>query len=178
MAKKKVSARVVEAIDKKYELILIFQPDLLETATEKKLKVFEKFLTENRGSIDMKDNWGKRKLAYKIGKFSSGTYVVYNLTLPTTFNKELDEYLRIDKDIIRFLQINIKKDYVYKKFEEEDQRPEKEENSVNRGHNSNSHKASSKGDIKANIKDKGKKADAGSLDDKLGEIIGGGDIKI
>ncbi len=53
MAKKKDAARVVEAIDKKYELMLVLQPDLLESATEKKLKDFEKYLEENGGKVDM-----------------------------------------------------------------------------------------------------------------------------
>lgn len=180
MAKKKEVARVVEPIDKKYELMLVLQPDLLESAVEKKLREFEKFLTDNGGEVEMKDNWGKQKLAYKIGKYNAGTYVVLNVTLPTTFNRELDEHVRIDKDIIRFLHISLKDNYSYTKFEEEKvvEEPKKEAPSTSRRPVTTTHKASSKEVVTTEIKDKGKKADADSLDDKLDKLLEGDDLKI
>lgn len=180
MAKKQVVARVIDAIDKKYELMLVFQPELLESATEKKLREFEKYLEENGGKVDMKDNWGKRKLAYKIGKHASGTYVVYNVTLPTTFNQELDEHLRIDKDIIRYLHVSLKDDYNYTKFEEEKVIAEdpKKDASNNYRKPAATHRAASKDAGTTDVKDKGKKADASSLDDKLDKLLEGDDLKI
>ena len=178
MAKKKETARVIDAVDKKYELMLVLQPEMLESTVDKKLREFEKFLEENGGSVDMKDVWGKRQLAYHIGRFSSGIYVVYNVTLPTTFNRELDEHLRIDKDVIRFLHINLADDYQYTKFEEEKviESPKKVEK-TGRGSVS-THKADTKESGTPEIKDKGKKADADSLDDKLGKLLEGDDLKI
>ncbi|MDH5597339.1 MAG: 30S ribosomal protein S6 [Candidatus Peregrinibacteria bacterium] len=182
MAKKaKEAARVVAAIDKKYELMLVLQPDLLESGVEKKLKEFEKFLSENGGTVDMKDNWGKQKLAYKIGRADSGTYVVYNVTLPTTFNQELDEHLRIDKDVIRFLHVSLKDDYAYEKFEEEAPAPKEEpkkEAPVRRKTESTTHKAATKEKAPEEVKDKGKKADSSQLDDKLDKLLGGDDLNI
>ncbi len=180
MAKKaKEVARVLEAVDKKYELMLVLQPELLESAVEKKLKEFEKFLEENGGSVEMKDKWGKRELAYRIGKYDSGIYVIYNVVLPSTFNKELDEHVRIDKDIIRFLHISLKDNYEYQKFEEEKKvEPKKESASDSRKPTKTTHKAGAKEVKKPEIKDKGKKADAGSLDDKLGKLLEGDDINV
>jgi small subunit ribosomal protein S6 len=173
------SARVVEAENKKYELMLVLQPELLESAVDKKLKEFEKFLSENGGSVDMTDKWGKQKLAYRIGKFNEGTYVVYNLTLPTTFNRELDEHLRIDKDVIRHLLVTLKDDYKYEKFEEEaPKKKEVKKEAPSRSSAPASHKASTKAPVKTEIKDKGKKADAGKLDDKLDKLLGGDDLNI
>lgn len=183
MAKKKDAARVVDAVDKKYELMLILQPELLESATEKKLRDFEKYLEDNGGSVDMKDNWGKRDFAYHIGPHTAGTYVVYNVTLPTTFNKELDEHMRIDKDIIRFLHITLKDDYEYTKFEEVIEKPKKEEvkkeeSKPSRKPARTTHKAETKEVKPSEIKDKGKKADAESLDEKLDKLLEGDDLNI
>lgn len=184
MAKKKDVKRVVDAIDKKYELVLVLQPELLESATEKKLKEFEKFLEDNGGTVDMRDNWGKRKLAYKIGPHTSGTYVAYNVTLPSTFNKELDEHMRIDKDIIRYLHLTLRDDYEYSKLEEEKivEEPKKEEvKREERGPKKpvkTTHKADTKEAAPTEIKDKGKKADADSLDDKLDKLLEGDDLNI
>lgn len=180
MTKKKEVARIVEPIDKKYELMLVLQPDLLESATEKKLKDFEKYLEENGGKVEMKDNWGKQKLAYRIGKYDAGTYVVLNVTLPTTFNKELDDHVRIDKDIIRFLHISLKDDYSYTKFEEEKvvEEPKKKEAPSTSRRPAATHKAPSKEKAPIEIKDKGKKADSESLDEKLDKLLEGDDLNI
>lgn len=180
MAKKKEVARVLEAVDKKYELMLILQPDLLESGVEKKLKEFDKFLEDNGGTVEMKDNWGKRKMAYRIGKFDSGTYVAYNVTLPTTFNQELDNHVRIDKDIIRFLHMSLKDDYQYARYEEEIKReePKKEMPSMSRKPEATTHKAAPKEKVPTEIKDKGKKADSESLDAKLDKLLEGDDLKI
>ena len=170
-----------EVIMKKYELMFIFQPDLLESAVEKKLKELEKFFEENHGKVDMRDILGKKKLAYRIAKNDEGIYVVYNLTLPTSFNRELDEYLRIEKDVIRFLLISIPDNYEYQKYEEvvlaKPVVPVVEEKVVEKKGSDSSHKADD-GAQKSEVKDKGKKADAESLDDKLGKILEGGDINV
>jgi len=180
MAKVKDIGRVIDAVDKKYELMLVLQPEMLESAVDKKLREFEKYLEDNGGTVEMKDVWGKRELAYRIGKHSAGIYVAYNITLPTTFNQELDEHLRIDKDVIRFLHISLKNNYEYKKFKEEEVK--KEEPKKREGRPSDkeltTHRAASKDKMTMEIKDKGKKADAGSLDDKLDKLLEGDDLNI
>lgn len=177
---KVASEREVEL--RKYELMFILQPEMLESAVEKKLREFDKFLEENGGKVLLKDIWGKKKLAYKIGKFDQGIYVAYNVMLPTHFNKELDEYLRIEKDTIRFLLISLDEKYEYQKFEEVMLKPSalaatEEEKPAPKKPAPSNHKADD-GAPKAEIKDKGKKADAGTLDDKLDKILGGGDVSV
>lgn len=183
MVKKQDAEHAVTAVGKKYELMLVLQPELLESGVEKKLRDFEKYLEENGGTVEMKDQWGKRKLAYKIGKHHSGIYVVYNVTLPTAFNQELDEHLRIDKDVIRFLHISLKDDYEYTKFKEEEIKkpePQKKEEvkPIKRASATTTHKAASKDQVTTDIKDRGKKASAESLDDKLDKLLEGDDLNI
>lgn len=181
MAKKaEKAAPQVETVSKKYELMFILQPELLQSAVEKKLKEIEKFIEENKGMVDMKDVLGKKPFAYRIGKYDEGIYVVYNLSLPTSFNAELDEYLRIEKDVIRFLLVSLSEDYAYQKYDDvamvkpamkaEDKKEDKKKTDV-------AHKADD-GGKKAEVKDKGKKADAASLDDKLDKILEGEDINM
>lgn len=181
MATKRTTA--VEAKLKRYEIIFIFQPELLESAVEKKLKEFDKFLEESGAHIEMRDNWGKRKLAYPIGKHDQGIYVAYNAKLLTSFNRELDEHFRIDKDVIRHMVVSIEDDYTYQKFAEEvlpksnAPRPGHMEEKTSHSKSDTTHKADT-GEKKSEVKDKGKKADAGSLDDKLDKILEGEDINV
>lgn len=171
-------ARVIESTNKKYELMIVLQPEMLESAVEKKLREFDKFLAENGGTVDMKDNWGKQKLAYRIGKHGEGIYVVYNITFPTTECRELDEHLRIDKDIIRYLQTGMDEGYEYRKYEAEAPKMEKREAPARQMTSHASHKAAAKEPMKSEVKDKGVKADAGTLDDKLDKLLEGDDINI
>jgi len=182
MAKKpEVMASEKEVVLRKYELMFILQPELLESSVEKKLKEIEKFIEENHGKVDMRDLLGKKKLAYRIAKHDEGIYVVYNLTLPTSLNAELDEYMRIEKEVIRFLLTSLDENYKYQTYEEvvlaKPVVPTEEVKTEEKKKPESTHKASDGGQ-KSEVKDKGKKADAESLDDKLGKILEGEDINV
>ncbi|HZQ37927.1 MAG TPA: 30S ribosomal protein S6, partial [Dehalococcoidia bacterium] len=55
------------------------------------------------GEVTNVDRWGRRRLAYPIQRFTEGTYVVTELTLPAPSVAELDANLRISEDVIRHL---------------------------------------------------------------------------
>lgn len=48
-----------------YELVVLLHPDL-EIDLEKPLATLHKLVKDNGGEILKEDNWGKRKLAYKV----------------------------------------------------------------------------------------------------------------
>jgi ribosomal protein S6 len=54
-------------------------------------------------------DWGVRDLAYKIGKSTTGLYVYFDLELDPAGAKALNEKLRTDADVLRFLVINKEK---------------------------------------------------------------------
>ncbi len=121
MAKKAKNAveRIVEITNKKYEIMLVWQPELLEAALDKKLKEFEDFLAENGGKVDQKENWGKKQLAYRIKRFDKGIYVNYLVELPSNTLSELDNYLRIHTDVIRHLVLSAPKaDYTLSRHDD------------------------------------------------------------
>ena len=82
----------------KYELTVVL--DGKATAAKKK-KVVEKI----SGKITESKEWGVKELAYKIGKSTSGLYLYFELELDPKDVKALNEKLRTDADIIRFLMI-------------------------------------------------------------------------
>lgn len=102
----------------KYELMLIFFPDLGEEAINKEIEELAKHLAADSGEIFHKDIWGLRNLAYKIKKQSEGYYVVLNFTLPPTKISELEKSLTIDPAVIRFLITKIPLNYEVKTLAE------------------------------------------------------------
>ncbi len=85
-----------------YELAVLFHPDL-EIDLEKAEGQIAKHVKAAGGSITATDNWGKRKLAYKIAGHEHAVYVFYTLELPAQGVRTLNDALNITDEVIRFL---------------------------------------------------------------------------
>ncbi len=91
---------------RKYEIAVVLHPDLeidLETTLEK----IEAILTKNGGKISKKDNWGKRKLAYKINKQDWGIYVFYQVDTDPAQVAKINQTLRITEEVMRYLIVSL-----------------------------------------------------------------------
>ncbi|MGD8374036.1 MAG: 30S ribosomal protein S6 [Candidatus Woesebacteria bacterium] len=85
-----------------YELIVVFHPDL-EIDLEKPLTKVRSIITDNGGEITKEDNWGKRKLAYKIRKEEFGVYVYFDVKIPAQSVKKIQSVLNITDEVLRYL---------------------------------------------------------------------------
>ena len=65
---------------KKYELAVVFMPNLDEEAKAAQLEKVQKYITRFGGTVDNVDDWGKRKLAYEIDKINEGYYYFIDFT--------------------------------------------------------------------------------------------------
>ena len=59
-----------------YEIVFITAPNTTEDDLTKLNSQLDKVVTDLGGTITKTDNWGRKKLAYKIGKYEEGVYVV------------------------------------------------------------------------------------------------------
>lgn len=91
-----------DSASSQYELAVLYHPDL-EIDLEKAEKQVEKLVKEAGGKITATDNWGKRKLAYKIAGHEHAVYVFYTLELPNAGVQSLNNSLNITDEVIRFL---------------------------------------------------------------------------
>jgi len=87
----------------KYELMLIMKPMLTEDIRANVLKKIEDNVTKSKGKIVNQDLWGKRHLAYLIDGNEEGYYVVYNFELDKSKIAQLDNHLKLQNDILRYL---------------------------------------------------------------------------
>ena len=62
-------------------------------------------IRDSGGSVSSEDNWGKRKLAYKIGTHTEATYHQAHLSMDADGTKELDNILKLNEDVIRHLLV-------------------------------------------------------------------------
>ncbi len=84
-----------------YELMVILTPEIDERQVAPTLDKFLKVITNDGGSIDKLDIWGKRRLAYEIQKKNEGIYAVVNFTATSEATQELDRQLGLNEQIMR-----------------------------------------------------------------------------
>lgn len=87
-----------------YEVAVLYHPDL-EIDLEKASKKVEEIITGGGGKVTKTDNWGKRKLAYKIKKQEFAVYVFYTVEIPVDAAAKVDQAFNITDEIIRFMII-------------------------------------------------------------------------
>jgi small subunit ribosomal protein S6 len=85
-----------------YEIAVLYHPDL-EVDLSKAEERVTKIITDNGGKITKTDNWGKRKLAYTIGKQDFAVYVFYTVDMPSEGVQKVEQTFNITDEIIRFL---------------------------------------------------------------------------
>ncbi|MFC4138193.1 30S ribosomal protein S6 [Microbacterium bovistercoris] len=84
-----------------YELMVILTPELDERQVAPNLDKFLKVITNDGGSIDKVDIWGKRRFAYEINKKTEGIYAVVNFTATSEATVELDRQLKLSELVFR-----------------------------------------------------------------------------
>ena len=88
---------------KQYELVYIVAPEATEEQLGQLHGEVEQVVKRFNGVIDRTDNWGRRKLAYTIGRYKEGIYVLHVISGPGELVKELDRRLKVTDNIVRHL---------------------------------------------------------------------------
>jgi len=86
---------------RKYEVMVIMDPDTDERTVQPTLEQFLTVITKGGGTVDSLDIWGRRRLAYEIQKKPEGIYAVINLTANPADVKELDRQFSINESVMR-----------------------------------------------------------------------------
>ncbi|QGN34211.1 30S ribosomal protein S6 [Microlunatus sp. Gsoil 973] len=86
---------------RKYEVMIIIDPDTDERQVAPTLDNYLKVITNAGGTVDNVDIWGRRRLSYEINKKPEGIYAVVNLTSEPADVQELDRQLGINESIMR-----------------------------------------------------------------------------
>lgn len=88
-----------------YELMVVLKPLLMEDIKEKIIPKISNEVKKLGGKLELKDNMGKRILAYPIRGFKEGYYLVYKLTMSSDKIEEFSKWLNIYDALLRHLII-------------------------------------------------------------------------
>ena len=94
-----------------YDLVFIMRPATPEEEIKKVLTVIEHTCAEKGGKIEKTENWGTRKLAYRVAKHREGIYI--HQEIHTTHGEliaELERRLRVQDNVIKYQTVRLDED--------------------------------------------------------------------
>jgi ribosomal protein S6 len=89
---------------RKYELTVLIRPDF-ESDIEAPINKVRDIVKKAGGEIKKEDNWGKKKLAYKIRKEDFAIYVYMDIVLPADAPLKISNTLKITEEVLRYLLV-------------------------------------------------------------------------
>jgi small subunit ribosomal protein S6 len=93
-----------------YEVLFIVAPNTEESDTETLITQLSDVITNQGATITKTDRIGRRRLAYPIGKFSEGYYVVLTVEGTGAEIAEVERRMRVSDAVIRYITIRIDED--------------------------------------------------------------------
>jgi small subunit ribosomal protein S6 len=91
---------------KEYELTVLIHPDL-EVDLDAPLTKLRDIIKNAGGEITKEDNWGKKKLAYKINREDFAVYVYMDVKLPSDAPLKISNTLNITDEVLRYLLVTV-----------------------------------------------------------------------
>ena len=88
---------------RRYEVVYIFDSALDEAAVNERLGKFHALL--GAGIQVNTNHWGKRQLAYPIGRRENGYYVVDQFEADATVLPEFERAIKLEEGVVRFLTV-------------------------------------------------------------------------
>jgi len=90
---------------RRYETILIFRPDLGESAQKEAIHRYEGIIASSGGDMAETEEWGYRELAYRIKGERRGFYVRLDYGGNGATMNEVERNLKISDDVLRYMSV-------------------------------------------------------------------------
>ncbi len=92
-----------------YEHTLIARQDVSPSQIKQIEEKYKKIIESNEGSILKFESWGLMHLSYIIKKNKKGNYLHFKIEGKGKTIKELEKNEKIDKNLLRYLTVKVKK---------------------------------------------------------------------
>jgi small subunit ribosomal protein S6 len=90
-----------------YEELFVVRPDATDEEVDPLIEQLKTVITHSKGTLDKTENWGIRKLAYRVMKHNEGQYILLTFTAESDVVKELERRLRVSDLVMKFLTVRI-----------------------------------------------------------------------
>tara|TARA_B100001057_G_C22742156_1_gene908226 strand:+ start:687 stop:1013 length:327 start_codon:yes stop_codon:yes gene_type:complete len=93
----------------KFEIVLLFNPDLATNSLKAEVNDFKSKLTLQSAKIINEEDWGLRDLSYNINKFKKAFYNFIQIEASGNIIKNLSQELNQSENLLRYLFIKVDK---------------------------------------------------------------------
>ena len=107
-----------------YEHTIIARQDVGASQLKQILEKYTNLVTKNDGKVLKTENWGLLNLSYLIKRNKKGNYIHFKIEGSGKTIAELEKSEKIDKSLLRYLTVKVKKldlktNYFEKKLEDD-----------------------------------------------------------
>lgn len=102
-----------------YETVVVTRVDLTEEGLKTLKDKIQSIVTADGGENVYLEDWGKRKFAYPIDNETRGQYTYFVFTGKSGTVAEIERNLRLHDSVLRFLTVNISKEFDKEVFTKE-----------------------------------------------------------
>jgi small subunit ribosomal protein S6 len=90
-----------------YEVMFIVRPDMPDEELDKLIVALESQVTTAGGVVKAKEKMGKRRLAYSLGRFQDGFYVLLTIEGGGVLVHEIERRLRVTEPVLKFITVRM-----------------------------------------------------------------------
>ena len=92
-----------------YEHTIIARQDISPSQLKQVEDKYKKIIESNEGTLLKTEKWGLMNLSYLIKKNKKGNYIHFKIEGDGRLIKELEKNEKLDKNLLRYLTVKVKK---------------------------------------------------------------------
>ena len=92
-----------------YEHTIIARQDTTQSQLKQIEEKYSNLVTKNEGKIVKTENWGLLNLSYLIKRNKKGNYIHFKIEGKGNTIRELEKNEKLDKNLLRYLTVKVKK---------------------------------------------------------------------
>jgi small subunit ribosomal protein S6 len=93
--------------DRVYEILFIADPNLGEPEVDALTTLVQGYAEKEGGRIQKVEKWGKKRLAYLVGKHREGSYVLLVVEGGSALVKEVERRIRVTDGVVKFMTVRV-----------------------------------------------------------------------
>lgn len=90
-----------------YECVFIARNDVTQQQVEDIANGVASLIENEEGSVQKREYWGLRNLAYRVKKNRKGHYMLLGVDAKATTIKEIERQLNLNEDVLRFMTLRL-----------------------------------------------------------------------
>ena len=90
-----------------YEELFIVKPDSTDELVDPLVEQMTQLISKDGGNVQVVEKWGTRKLAYQVGRYLEGYYILVRFEASGITIKEIERRLRVNDLVIKYLTVRL-----------------------------------------------------------------------